>query len=960
MAKQVYFMFENFNLNDSRQSSLSELRKTDAYKYLNTEQFKAATYSLSSFLVLAGAGSGKTSVLIKRLRYLIETVGLSGKDIMAVTFTNKAAAEIRNRAYGELRHIEKTNEVDDMRIGTFHSICLKMMKEYSQYLPMNAKEAEIIDEEAREALVLRLMEMGYLASGKDPSKYITVNQRFSRLLELAKREYEQVEKELAEVKIPHSPELFQLKDAIAQLEICVEMTTGERKSGKFLLLGAMEPENLSYVKEVISCIGNFKESGYRSSDLSTSPEYKRYYERKTFRNLTLPSVICRPMSAYDYYILISMFLYEEYESYMLDTNMLDFSDLLISMVEVFTHNENAREKVRKQFKAIMVDEFQDTNTLQYRWLKLITGEETAVMIVGDDDQSIYGFRGAHPEYMRYFLTDFKAPLATGLELPTEDYYKERHKAIGDLEVIKLEQNYRSTFHILDVANKAIRLNQNRMDKTLYTKKDPLFAEKVKVVTHTTPYVQASWVAQDILAQIEKSKNNPNMEPLTFKDFAVIYRNNASSSAVDRAFVKFNIPHIIYGGYNFYKRKEIRDSLVWLNLALNPDNDIHFEAALNQIPLTKRPNPVANSEGVKRAFEPRMMKYIKDESKRTSTTFVMALLNIGKRFDEELKEGKISTNAIMRDGIYAEFINDKLMMKIGQSCSDYARFLAYVIEPINKSSNFAEAVNNILMRCQNLQYNHALLNAELKKEKEDRDSPRKSTNANKIKEIERYLENVKIFIDSAKDEYTAHNDRYQGLTIAEQIREWLQEIALLTDKENATKTDRVTMMTVHSSKGLEFNRVYLIDVNAKNFPSERGDPEEEMRLYYVGVTRAKEELVVSSISTPSNFVDYTLRMKENIIDLGAFSGYMIENLKSEDNPNGYSLRDSMMSRDGLSNIAKKDYDVLQKRSKQKDNAEKIPFFNHDNRRERWKGTTTKQAGQSVTGNSLDTFNEMFGF
>ena len=164
----------------------------------------------------------------------------------------------------------------------------------------------------------------------------------------------------------------------------------------------MEPENLSYVKEVISCIGNFKESGYRSSDLSTSPEYKRYYERKTFRNLTLPSVICRPMSAYDYYILIAMFLYEEYESYMLDTNMLDFSDLLISMVEVFTHNEDAREKVRKQFKAIMVDEFQIPNTLQYRWLKLITGEETAVMIVGDDDQSIYGFRGAHPEYMRYF------------------------------------------------------------------------------------------------------------------------------------------------------------------------------------------------------------------------------------------------------------------------------------------------------------------------------------------------------------------------------------------------------------------------------------------------------------------------------------------------------------------------------------------------------------------------------
>ena len=951
-------MFENFNPVDSRQALLKDLRKSDAYKYLNSEQFKAATYPLASFLVLAGAGSGKTSVLIKRLRYLIETVGLGGKDIMAVTFTNKAATEIHNRAYGELRHIEKTNEVDDMRIGTFHSICLKMMKEYAQYLPISVKDAEIIDEEAREALVLRLMEMGYLASGKDPSKYITVNQRFSRLLELAKREYVRLEKQLAEAKIEHSPELLQLKDAVAQLNICVEMTTGEQKSGKFLLVGAMEPESIPYVKEVINCIGNFKESGYRSSDLSTSPQYKRYYDRKMFGELTLPTVICQPMSAYDYYTLIAMFLYEEYESYMLDTNMLDFSDLLISMVEVFTHNDDARVKVRKQFKAVMVDEFQDTNTLQYRWLKLITGEETAVMIVGDDDQSIYGFRGAHPEYMRYFLTDFKAPLASGLELPTENYYKERHKAIGDLEVIKLEQNYRSTFHILDVANKAIRLNRNRMDKTLYTKKDPLFAEKVKVITHTTPYTQASWVAQDILEQIENSKNNPNTEPLTFKDFAVIYRNNASSIAVDRAFVKFNIPHIIYGGYNFYKRKEIRDCLVWLNFALNPDNDIHFEAVLNQIPLTKRPNPVAHSEGVKRAFEPRMMKYIKDESKLTATTFVTALLNIGRRFDEEFREGKISTNAIMRDGIYAEFVNDKLMTKIGQSCSDYARFLSYVIQPISSSENFAEAVSGILMRCQNLQYHHALLNAELKKEKEERESPRKTTNANKIKEVERYLENVKIFIDSAKDEFAAHQDRYKDLTVAEQIREWLQEIALLTDKENATKTERVTMMTVHSSKGLEFNRVYLIDVNAKNFPSEKGDPEEEMRLYYVGITRAKDELVVSSIAAPSNFITYTLRMRENIVDLGAFSGYMIENLKSADKPDGYSLRNSFMSRDKLSWIAKKDYDTLQKRAKQKDNAEKISFFNHDDRREHWKGTIKRDA-KNITGSSLDNFNEMLG-
>lgn len=953
-------MFENFNPQEHLSQSIEALRQSDAYKYLNAQQFAAATYPLSSFLVLAGAGSGKTSVLIKRLRYLIETIGLHGKDIMAVTFTNKAAGEIRSRAYGELNRIQKANEVNDMTIGTFHSICLRMMKEFNEYLPLNAKESEIIDSDARELLILRLMEMGYLPSSSDQSTYLRASQRIQRLLLNIEHEISQFEYKISDEQSGEKNQerlsalnlgLNKLKDCKYQVSLLLDFVGGEKKSTKVNLLGDTAKTNVNIVSGILSAIDAFKESGYRHNNLSSASKYKHYFATEKIGNLTVPSITLRYMSEQDYYNYLAIFLYQEYEKYLLDHNMLDFSDLLISMVEVFSNNEEARNIVRNRYKVVMVDEFQDTNTLQYRWLKLVSGDNTSVMIVGDDDQSIYGWRGGHPEYMRYFLTDFKKPLATGLELPSQAYYEERLAQVGEVEMIKLEQNYRSTYHILSVANNAIKFNQNRLDKTLFTKRDPSQAETVKVVSFSHPTLQATWVANDILAQIERTKNTP--EPLTFKDFAVIYRNNSSSNAIDRAFVRHNIPHIIYGGYNFYKRKEIRDALVWLNFALNPENDLYFEMVCNQIPMTKRPNPSASLDGAKRGFEPKMIDFVKKESKRTSCNHVLAMYNIAVRFNKEL-QGESSPNSVMRNGQYAEFLNDKTSMKIGQSCLDFARFLGYVFEPLSSASSLHECVELILKRSQNLQYHQALLDAEIAKEKNERGTSRKTTNANKIQDLQRYIENVNAFIQGAS-EYQNTTEEYAQMSIAEKLREWLQEISLLTDKENAAKTERVTMMTVHSSKGLEFNRVYLIDMNDRVFSSTSSDePEEEMRLFYVAVTRAKSELVISSSGGISDYLDMTLSFNQHTQDFGCFSGYTIDNLKTISNPNGeFSLREHSLDRGLLGKILYKDREAIENAKI----TEKPPKFqNYHKAQSQWQGVRSQNTAEA--GSSMEDFKQIF--
>ncbi|CZI02769.1 TPA: DNA helicase II [Legionella pneumophila] len=405
-------------------------------KGLNEKQRDAVTSPLGNMLVLAGAGSGKTKVLVSRIAWLIEEQHLSPHAILAVTFTNKAAGEMRSRLSSML-----STPTLGLWVGTFHGLCHRLLRRHY-------KEANL-------------------------------------------------------------PEQFHILDSEDQARVIKRV----------ILSLNLDPEQWQ-VKQAQAFINSKKDEGLRPQHINAL----NYGPTKT---------------------LVS--IYKAYEDVCQTSGVIDFAELLLRTHELLRDNEEILAHYRERFQAILVDEFQDTNTIQYAWIRLLAGDHTAVLAVGDDDQSIYGWRGAKVENIQQFVHDFK-----------------------DTQIIRLEQNYRSTAMILNAANALIHNNSTRMGKELWTAGSE--GEKILVYSAFNELDEARFVTERIGMELNQGASAD--------EIAVLYRSNAQSRVLEEALLRAGIAYRIYGGVRFFDRAEIKDTLAYLRLLVNPNDDTAFERVIN--------------------------------------------------------------------------------------------------------------------------------------------------------------------------------------------------------------------------------------------------------------------------------------------------------------------------------------------------------------------------------------------
>ncbi|HFY0602451.1 TPA: DNA helicase II [Legionella pneumophila] len=405
-------------------------------KGLNEKQRDAVTSPLGNMLVLAGAGSGKTKVLVSRIAWLIKEQHLSPHAILAVTFTNKAAGEMRSRLSSML-----STPTLGLWVGTFHGLCHRLLRRHY-------KEANL-------------------------------------------------------------PEQFHILDSEDQARVIKRV----------ILSLNLDPEQWQ-VKQAQAFINSKKDEGLRPQHINAL----NYGPTKT---------------------LVS--IYKAYEDVCQTSGVIDFAELLLRTHELLRDNEEILAHYRERFQAILVDEFQDTNTIQYAWIRLLAGDHTAVLAVGDDDQSIYGWRGAKVENIQQFIHDFK-----------------------DTQIIRLEQNYRSTAMILNAANALIHNNSTRMGKELWTAGSE--GEKILVYSAFNELDEARFVTERIGMELNQGASAD--------EIAVLYRSNAQSRVLEEALLRAGIAYRIYGGVRFFDRAEIKDTLAYLRLLVNPNDDTAFERVVN--------------------------------------------------------------------------------------------------------------------------------------------------------------------------------------------------------------------------------------------------------------------------------------------------------------------------------------------------------------------------------------------
>ncbi len=595
--------------------------QTDAVKHIN-----------GPILILAGAGSGKTRIITRRIAYLIKELSVHPSNILAVTFTNKAANEMIERVRRLL-----DQDARELWIGTFHSICLRILKRNINKLEGYRNDFIIYDE-------------------------------------------------LDQIKL--------IKNCMASLGLS---------------------ERIFSPKTVRSKIDSAKNAGPNAGDFGSN-----IYDQK-----------------------ISS-IYDLYERELRLANALDFGDLLGVTVKLFEKRNEVLEKYQKQFIHILVDEYQDTNHLQYKIINLLSGKHKNISVVGDDNQSIYGWRGADITNILNFENDFP-----------------------EAKVLKLEMNYRSTKNILRAANSIIQRNRIRSDKKLWTENPD--GDQITYYEASDEIDEARNVASQIKSEVTKNGHS-------FKDIAVFYRTNNQSRLIEEELLNLGIPYTIVGGVSFYERAEIKDLIAYLRVIANPSDDLSFRRIIN---VPRRGIGKATIDAIcKLAKEKGISLYealiltIKDKSVSSKT-----LNNLVKFADLVSKLKQHSTNLGVR----------KLLQKV----LEYTNFLASLKNDGEKRENIGEIVNLI---------------SEFEKEKKN--------------------SSLKDFLDWIS--LSTHVDRFNG------------------------KANQVALMTLHCAKGLEFPIVFVIGMEEKLFPHIRsiGDGkliEEERRLCYVGITRAKEKLFLTSTS-----------------------------------------------------------------------------------------------------------------
>ena len=608
------------------------------YESLNPMQREAVLSTEGPLLVLAGAGSGKTRVLTHRVAYLIEEMGVAPWNIMAITFTNKAAGEMRERVDRLVSH-----GAEAVWVSTFHSSCVRILRRHIQYLGFDT-DFSIYD--------------------TDDQK--TVMKQVIKALELDPKQYR--ERAL----------LSQISAAKDQL---------------------ISPEEF---------------------ELNAAGDYRL---RQTAR------------------------IYREYQNQLKKNNALDFDDLIVKAVELLEESREVREYYQERFKYVMVDEYQDTNYAQFKLVSLLAGKYRNLCVVGDDDQSIYRFRGADIKNILSFEETFPGA-----------------------KVVRLEQNYRSTGHILHAANEVIRHNEGRKEKKLWTENGE--GEKVRFRQYDQAYEEADGVVKEI-----------RDGGWDYKDCAVLYRTNAQSRLLEEKCLLYNIPYRLVGGVNFYQRREIKDILSYLKTIANGRDDL---AVMRIINVPKRGIGAAS---VNRA---EIFASANGYSMYSALARVKAIPGMGRA------AGKIQ-----------EFVD--LIEDFREKLSAREYDLAGLIEDVLERSGYR---------------------ASLEEEGEV--------------EAQTRLENIEELVNKAA--------AYEAAAEEPSLGAFLEEVALVADVDAMEDTDdRVTLMTLHSAKGLEFDNVWMCGMEDGLFPSMMAINsedsvsaiEEERRLCYVGITRARKRLTLTA-------------------------------------------------------------------------------------------------------------------
>ncbi|MCC0634443.1 DUF3553 domain-containing protein [Clostridioides sp. ZZV15-6388] len=619
---------------------------------LNPAQREAVEKTEGPVLILAGAGSGKTKVLTTRIAYLIEDKGVQAPNILAITFTNKAANEMRERVEQNIGP-----ETKDMWISTFHSCCVRILR-------------------------------------KDINK-IGYNRSF--------------------VIYDSADQVTLVKDCLKELNLSDKV---------------FEP------KAVISAISGAKD---------------KLYTPKQFKDINMADN--RMVKIADIYAL--------YQDRLKRNSALDFDDLILKTVELFKANDEVLAYYRSRFRYIMVDEYQDTSKAQYELIKLLAREHQNICVVGDDDQSIYGWRGADIRNILEFEKDY-----------------------DNVHVVKLEQNYRSTQVILDAANKVISNNIERKRKKLWSEKKE--GELIKIQLTGSEIEEADFIA-DSIAQIARKENRP------YKDFAVLYRANAQARPVEDALNRSQIPYNIYGGTKFYERKEIKDLVAYLRVIQNPQDDISIKRIIN-VP--------------RRGIGLRTIEKIEDRANLKQESIYSVLIDIETNSD-------ISTKARASISGFVDIIGTLRTIK---EVYPVSKLIEKVLDTTGYMDELVETRN-----------------------KNEKDLTGKG------EEAQDRIDNLREFISIALEFESSSDDTYEN----KDLETFLTSIALTSESNDEEDNDRVSLMTIHTSKGLEFPVVFLIGMEEGLFPISRAikslsesQIEEERRLCYVGITRAKEELYMS--------------------------------------------------------------------------------------------------------------------
>lgn len=612
------------------------------YDTLNDKQQEAVYYTEGPLLILAGAGSGKTRVLTHRIAYLIENKGINPWNILAITFTNKAAGEMRER-------VDKLvgSGSESIWVSTFHSMCVRILRRH----------------------------IGLLGYDNNFTIYDTDDQKTL------------------------------MKDVCKLLQI----DTKQLRERTLLSV-------ISHAKNELIGTEEFR--------LQAGGDFWRQKEAD---------------------------VYEEYEKQMRANNALDFDDLLVKTVQLFQTQADVLASYQNRFRYIMVDEYQDTNTVQFELIRLLAAQYKNLCVVGDDDQSIYKFRGANIKNILNF----------------EEFFT-------DAKVIKLEQNYRSTGNILHAANEVIRNNNGRKEKSLWTENEE--GDKLELRQFDTAYDEAEFIVSDI-------KTHVNNGDCTYNSNAILYRTNAQSRMFEEKLVTANIPYKIVGGINFYARREIKDLLAYLKTVDNGRDDLA----------------------------------------------VRRIVNVPKRGIGLTSINRVQEYAAAREiGFYEALRSVDLIPDIGRGAAKLESFAA-LIEHFKTDAKDMSIV-------------------ELMREIIEETGYVRSLEAEDTEEAASRLENIDELINKiASYEETCKEQNEQAT-----LSGFLEEVALVADIDSLDEsTDYVVLMTLHSAKGLEFPHVYLAGMEDGLFPSymsvtadDASELEEERRLCYVGITRAKKNLTLT--------------------------------------------------------------------------------------------------------------------